>query len=45
MDDTEPNSQKFSYSSCRFKNGKKSKKFPGDAVNKKCEGIDNIKKI
>jgi hypothetical protein len=48
MDDTEPNSQKFSYSTCRFKNGKKSKKFPGDEVNKKCEGkgpLLNVYKI
>ena len=38
MDDTEPNSQKYTYSNCRFKNGKKSKKFPGDEINEKCEG-------
>ena len=38
MDDTEPNSQKYSYSNCRFKSGKKSKKFPGDQVNERCEG-------
>jgi len=38
IDDTEPNSQKYTYSNCRFKNGKKSKKFPGDEVNENCEG-------
>ena len=42
MDDTEPNSQKFTYSNCRFKTGKKSKKFPGEEVNKDCEGILHI---
>ena len=42
MDDTEPNSQKFTYSNCRFKTGKKSKKFPGEEVNKDCEGIIHV---
>ena len=42
MDDTEPNSQKFIYSNCRFKTGKKSKKFPGEEVNKDCEGIIHV---
>ena len=42
MDVTEPNSQKFTYSNCRFKTGKKSKKFPGEEVNKDCEGILHI---
>jgi hypothetical protein len=45
IDEKPPHTQKFVYSKCRFKTGIKNEKFPGDEVNKKCEGIDNIKKI
>ena len=45
IDNTPPHSQEFIYSKCRFKRGTESKKFPGDKVNKKCEGIDQVKKI
>ena len=44
IDNTPPHSQKYVYSKCRFKTGKKTK-FEGDKVNKKCEGIDFIKTI
>ena len=44
IDSTPPHSQKFVYSKCRFKKGEKSK-FPGDEVNKKCEGRDIVKNI
>ena len=37
-----PHSQKFVYSKCRFKKGTGS---GGDKVNKKCEGIDQVKNI
>ena len=44
IDGTPPHSQKYVYSKCRFKKGEKSK-FPGDEVNKKCEGRDIVKNI
>ena len=42
IDKNPPHSQKFVYSKCRFKNGTGS---GGDKVNKKCEGINEVKKI
>lgn len=44
IDGTPPHSQKYVYSKCRFKTGKKTK-FEGDKVNKKCEGLDFIQNI
>mgnify|MGYP001299644086 FL=1 len=44
IDNTPPHSQKYVYSKCRFKTGKKTK-FDGDKVNKKCEGIDFVQTI
>ena len=44
IDNTPPHSQKYVYSKCRFKTGKKTK-FEGDKVNKKCEGLDFIQNI
>ena len=44
IDGTPPHSQKYVYSKCRFKTGKKTK-FEGDEVNKKCEGFDFIQNI
>jgi len=45
IDDEPPHSQKFIYSKCRFKKGTESQKYPGEKVNKKCEGIDIVKNI
>lgn len=45
IDNKPPHSQKFFYSKCRFKKGNKSQKFPGEAVSKKCEGVDVVKSI
>lgn len=42
IDNNPPHSQKFVYSKCRFKKGTGS---GGDKVNKKCEGIDQVKNI
>ena len=42
IDDTPPQSQKISYSKCRFKTGNKSK-YSGEEANKKCEGSKKIK--
>ena len=45
IDNTPPHSQEFVYSKCRFKKGTESKKYPGEKVNKKCEGVDIVKNI
>ena len=45
IDNTPPHSQEFVYSKCRFKKGTESQKYPGEKVNKKCEGIDIVKNI
>ena len=45
LDDVPPHSQEFVYSKCRVKKGTESKKYPGEKVNKKCEGIDIVKNI
>ena len=45
IDDLPPHSQEFAYSKCRFKKGTESQKYPGEKVNKKCEGIDGVKGI
>jgi len=45
IDNEPPHSQKFIYSKCRFKKGVENQKYPGDKVNKKCEGIDIVKNI
>ena len=45
IDDVPPHSQEFVYSKCRFKKGTESKKYPGEKVNKKCEGVDIVKNI
>ena len=45
IDNKPPHSQKFVYSKCRFKKGTESQKYPGEKVNKKCEGIDIVKNI
>jgi len=44
LTETAPQSQKISYSKCRFKTGNKSK-FIGDEANYKCEGVDIVKKV
>ncbi len=44
IDNTPPHSQKYVYSKCRFKTGKKTR-FEGDKVNSKCEGSDFINNI
>ena len=44
IDDTAPQSQKISYSKCRFKTGNKSK-FEGEATNTGCEGEKQIKEV
>ncbi len=44
IDNTPPHSQKYVYSKCRFKTGKKTK-FEGDKVNSKCEGSDFVSSI
>jgi hypothetical protein len=45
IDDVPPHSQEFVYSKCRFKKGTESQKYPGEKVNKKCEGTDVVKSI
>ena len=45
IDDIPPHSQEFIYSKCRFKKGTNSQKYPGEKVNKKCEGLDIVKNI
>ena len=45
IDNTPPHSQEFVYSKCRFKKGTESQKYPGEKVNKKCEGTDVVKSI
>ena len=45
IDDLPPHSQEFVYSKCRFKKGTESQKYPGENVNKKCEGVDIVKNI
>ena len=45
IDDLPPHSQEFVYSKCRFKKGTESQKYPGEKVNKKCEGVDIVKNI
>jgi hypothetical protein len=45
IDDLPPHSQEFVYSKCRFKKGTESQKYPGEKVNKKCEGVDTVKNI
>ena len=45
IDDVPPHSQEFVYSKCRFKKGTESQKYPGEEVNKKCEGMDVVKSI
>ena len=41
IDNTAPQSQKISYSKCRFKTGNKSK-FDGEEANSGCEGVNKI---
>ena len=41
--DIAPQSQEIIYAKCRYKTGEKSEKFPGEEVNKKCEGADFVK--
>ena len=45
INDVPPHSQEFVYSKCRFKKGTESQKYPGEKVNKKCEGTDVVKSI
>ena len=44
IDDTAPQSQKISYSKCRFKTGNKSK-FSGEEANSGCEGVKKINEV